>query len=174
MKRKLFLIFLVMIVIAVYKTNEQTIFIPDASIRLRVIPNSNNPRDISIKEEVKDYLENNIYILTKDTSNIEEARMIIKENIPAIQKNIDAVFKEKEYPLPYDINYGNNYFPKKVYKGVTYKEGYYESLVISIGDANGDNWWCVLFPNFCLIDNNNNNHEYKLYIKEIMNNILKK
>ena len=58
----------------------------------------------------------------------------------------------------------------KIYQGVTYKEGYYESLVISIGEAKGDNFWCVLFPNFCLIDTQED-HTYKSYFKELINKI---
>ena len=54
--------------------------------------------------------------------------------------------------MSYQINYGSNYFPQKKYRGVNYKEGYYESIVISIGASEGDNWWCVLFPNLCLAD----------------------
>ena len=173
MKRIIFLLLLSLIIIYTYKTNEQNIFIPDSSIRLRVIPNSNSPRDINIKEEVKDYLENNIYDLTKDTTDIDEARMIISESIPKIDENIKTIFSVNEYPLSYDINFGLNYFPKKIYKGITYNEGYYESLVISIGDANGDNWWCVLFPNLCLIDTDNP-REYKFYIKELWDKYSKK
>ena len=167
MKRKVFLILFVIVIIYVYKTNEQNIFIPDSSIRLRVIPNSNNPEDIYVKEKVKDYLENDIYKLTKDTETIEEARIIISDSIPSIEKNIDNIFNNNNYKSSYKVNYGLNYFPEKRYKGITYKEGYYESLVISIGEANGDNWWCVLFPNFCLVDANKN-HEYKSYFKELI------
>ena len=170
MKRIIFLSLLIVVVFSIYKINEQTILIPDSSIRLRVIPNSNNPIDINIKEKVKDYLEENIYTLTKDVSTIEEARIIISDSIPNIKDNIDNIFTNNSYNLPYDINYGLNYFPVKEYKGQIYSDGYYESLVISIGEANGDNWWCVLFPNFCLVDTNNE-HEYKSYIKE---NILKR
>ena len=69
----------------------------------------------------------------------------------------------------YNINYGLNYFPKKEYKGITYKEGYYESLVVTIGDGKGDNWWCVLFPPFCLIENDKKTDvEYRLYIKDML------
>ena len=167
MKRKVFLILFVIVIIYVYKTNEQNIFIPDSSIRLRVIPNSNNPEDIYVKEKVKDYLENDIYKLTKDTETIEEARIIISDSIPSIEKNIDNIFNNNNYKSSYKVNYGLNYFPEKRYKGLTYKEGYYESLVISIGEANGDNWWCVLFPNFCLVDTNKN-HEYKSFFKELI------
>lgn len=170
MKRKIFIILFLLVIIYVYQISEQNIFIPDTSIRLRVIPNSNDPQDINIKEQVKEYLEKDIYILTKDTNNIEDARTIIDNNLTNIETNIEKIFKENEYSMPYEVNFGYNYFPQKEYKGLTYKEGYYESLVISIGEANGDNWWCVLFPNFCLVEQKEK-QEYKSYIKELINKI---
>lgn len=170
MERKIFLILFALIIISMYKLNNQEIIIPDTSIRLRVIPNSNNPEDISIKEKVKSYLEKNVYSLTKDTTSIEEARAIINDNLENIDNNVGNIFNDNNYLLPYKINYGNNYFPEKTYQGITYQEGYYESLVISIGDANGDNFWCVLFPNFCLVDREEH-HTYKSYFKELINKI---
>ncbi len=173
MKRKIFLILLGLVIIYVYKINEQSIFIPDKAIRLRVIPNSNSSEDIYIKEQVKNYLENDVYSITKDKDNIEDARNAIVENIPVIEENIDNIFNDNKYPLTYMVNYGNNYFPEKIYKGIKYDEGYYESLVISIGEAKGDNWWCVLFPNFCLVDVNKS-REYKSYFKELVDRYSKK
>lgn len=170
MKRKIFLILLLLVIISLYKTSNQVIIIPDSSIRLRVIPNSNSPEDIYIKEQVKKYLETNIYTLTKDTTTIEESRTIINNNLDNIDSNINKIFTTNTYPLSYKINYGENYFPEKIYQGVTYEEGYYESLVISIGEAKGDNFWCVLFPNFCLIDIQED-HTYKSYFKELINKI---
>lgn len=170
MKRKIFLILLFLVIIFTYKQSEEIIFIPDSSIRLRVIPNSNDSQDIYIKEKVKKYLESNVFDLTKNTTSIEEARFILKDNLKEIETDIDSIFKDNTYTLPFNINYGTNYFPEKNYKGITYKEGYYESLVISIGEASGDNFWCVLFPNFCLIDNEEP-HTYKSYIKELINKI---
>ena len=173
MKRIIFLTMLILVTIFVYNINEQNVFIPDSAIRLRVIPNSNNPEDVNIKEKVKSYLEENIYTLTKDTSNIETARVIIKNNIPEIEHNIDNIFKDNGYFKTYNVNYGYNYFPAKTYKGIDYDEGYYESLVIAIGEANGDNWWCVLFPNFCLIDTKEK-PEYRSYVKDLINKHSKK
>lgn len=170
MKRKIFLILVALIIIALYKQNNEIVLIPDSSIRLRVIPNSNDPIDINIKEKVKSYLEKDIYTLTKDTPNIDDARSIIKSNIPNIETNIQQIFKDNDYQLPYTVNYGNNYFPEKKYQGITYEEGYYESLVISIGEASGSNFWCVLFPNFCLIDTEES-HTYKSYFQELINKI---
>lgn len=170
MKRKIFLILLGLIIVLVYTQSETELSIPDTSIRLRVIPNSNNANDINIKEQVKDYLETDIYTLLKDTDNIDLARTIINDNIPKIETNIDNIFKDNNYNIPYEVNFGYNYFPEKTYKGETYEEGYYESLVIYIGEAEGDNWWCVLFPNFCLIDTDEDT-QYKSYFQELINKI---
>ena len=125
---------------------------------------------INIKEQVKDYLETDIYTLLKDTNNIDTARNIIDTNISEIETNIDNIFKKNNYNIPYEINFGYNYFPEKRYKGNSYEEGYYESLVIYIGEAKGDNWWCVLFPNLCLIDNEED-AQYKSYFQELINKI---
>lgn len=170
MKRKIFLILLGLIIIGVYSKNETELSIPDTSIRLRVIPNSNDVKDINIKEQVKDYLETDIYTLLKDTDNIDSARIIINDNIPKIETNINNIFKNNNYNIPYKVNFGYNYFPEKTYNGKIYEAGEYESLVIYIGEAEGDNWWCVLFPNFCLIDTDKDN-EYKSYFKELLNKI---
>lgn len=170
MKRKIFLILLGLIIIGVYSQSETELSIPDSSIRLRVIPNSNDSKDVNIKEQVKDYLETDIYTLLKDTDNIDSARTIINNNIPKIETNIDNIFKDNNYNIPYEVNFGYNYFPEKTYQGQIYDEGYYESLVIYIGEAEGDNWWCVLFPNFCLIDTSED-AEYKSYFKELINKI---
>ena len=65
----------------------------------------------------------------------------------------DTVSKEyQQYKLPFEINFGLNYFPKKEFKGITYDEGYYESVVVTLGEGLGDNWWCVLFPPLCMLE----------------------
>ena len=170
MKRKIFLILLGLIIIGVYNESKTEISIPDNSIRLRVIPNSNESKDINIKEQVKDYLETDVYTLLKDTNSIDSARNIINNNISHIENNINNIFKDNNYNIPYEVNFGYNYFPQKIYQGKTYEEGYYESLVIYIGEAKGDNWWCVLFPNFCLVDTSKD-VEYRSYFQELLDKI---
>ena len=73
--------------------------------------------------------------------------------------------------LGYKVNFGINYFPEKNYKGVIYEEGYYESLVVTLGSGNGENWWCVLFPPLCLMEGEETNTdevEYKSFVKEMI------
>ena len=63
-----------------------------------------------------------------------------------------------------------NYFPEKEYKGVVYEEGEYESLVITLGNGLGENFWCVLFPPLCLLDTEEEpeNVEYTSFVKEVI------
>lgn len=171
--KKIIIILTFITIILIYKeVKAEEIIIPETSIRLRVIPNSNSALDQNMKNKVKKYLEKNTYELLKEEANIEKARELIKENIPALDENIKKIFKDNNYNFDYDIKFGYNYFPSKEYRGITYKEGYYESIVISIGEAKGDNWWCVLFPNLCLLDlENNTDNEYKSWVLETINKI---
>lgn len=171
--KKIILILTIIVAFLIYKeVKEEEVIIPDTAIRLRVIPNSNSALDQNMKLKVKEYLENNTYQLLKNENNIDEARNLIKENIPNLEENITEIFEDNNYNMNYNINYGYNYFPDKEYRGVKYKEGYYESIVISIGKAEGDNWWCVLFPNLCLVDlQEKEDAEYKLWVEEMINKI---
>lgn len=171
--KKIVLILTIVVSFLIYsEVKEDTVIIPDTAIRLRVIPNSNSALDQNMKLKVKEYLENNTYQLLKDENNIDEARNLIKENIPNLEENITEIFEESNYNMDYNINYGYNYFPDKEYRGIKYKEGYYESIVISIGKAEGDNWWCVLFPNLCLVDlEQKEDTEYKSWAYEMINKI---
>ena len=147
--------------------------IPDKAIRIRIIPNSNSDFDQSMKLKVKEKLEITIFDLLKNVSTYDEARDIIKNNLNLIDKDIDKVFADNNYDMDYSVNYGFNYFPSKEYKGIKYEEGYYESLLVTLGKGEGDNWWCVLFPPLCLIEGEESSEiEYKSFIKEILEKYL--
>ena len=153
-------------------SQKDKIIIPNEAIRLRIIAHSNDEEDQRIKRTVKDEVESELIDILKDTTNIEDAREIIKTDLVNIDTKVSNVLNTNNYDKGYKINYGYNYFPIKEYKGIKYEEGMYESLVITIGEGKGDNWWCVMFPPFCLIeahDNNIDKVEYKLLIKELLN-----
>ena len=172
--RKLILILLTIVTIYVVYNNvkAEEIVIPNTAIRLRVIPNSNNLLDQEMKGKVKEYLETNLYKNFANVDDIDEARTIINNNIPKIEEDITSIFNENSYNMNFKVKYGNNYFPEKEYKGITYKEGYYESLVVEIGEAKGDNFWCVLFPSLCLLETEETTEvEYKLGVLELINKI---
>lgn len=147
------------------KTNNM---IPDDAIRVRVIANSNSDYDQNIKMSVKNVVTADMYKLLKNVKGVNNARDTIKNNLEYLNKDINSLLKEKNYSLGYDINFGYNYFPKKFYKGVEYKDGYYESLVVTLGEGKGDNWWCVLFPPICMIEaSDNDDVEYTTLVNDL-------
>lgn len=171
MKRIFILIIVGFILINSVKADNYKI--PKDAIRLRVIANSNTDYDQEIKMKVKDLLEIKMYNLLKDIKGVERARKLINNNITDIKNDIDYLLKKENYNLEYNINFGNNFFPSKEYKGVIYEEGYYESLVVTLGKGEGDNWWCVLFPPLCLLEAEENDEvEYKFFIQELIEKYL--
>lgn len=148
----------------------KNITIPNDAIRIRIIPNSNSSFDQDIKLKVKDKLEITMYDLLKDAESSEEAKEIIQNNLELVDKDVKKILSDENYDKGYTINFGKNYFPEKEYKGVKYEEGYYESLLITFGKGEGDNWWCVLFPPLCLIEGEEDTEvEYKSIVMEILN-----
>lgn len=147
--------------------------IPEEAIRMRIIANSNSKYDQEVKSKVKDKVEAEVLSSLQNTKGIKEARKKLKKTIPTIDTKILQVLKEEKYPLEYQIHYGMNYFPEKEFKGVTYKAGNYESLVVTLGEGKGENWWCVLFPPLCLVEAEESSEvEYKLFIEEMMDKYL--
>lgn len=168
------IIVLLSIITVIFVSNKVTddLIIPDEAIRVRVVANSNSISDQAMKQIVKSNIEKEITSLLVDAKSIDEARMILKANLNDIHKTVERILKKNNYSIEYEVNYGYNHFPEKKYKGVIYEEGYYESMVITLGSGDGDNWWCVLFPPLCLMETNSNDMEeveYKSFIKELIN-----
>lgn len=143
--------------------------IPDDAIRLRVLAHSNTEYDQAIKTKVRVLVQQEMYELLKDTKGSGEAREKILLHMPMIETKVKQLLIKEQYPLSYNIHFGKNYFPEKQYKGVTYEAGLYESLLITIGSGEGDNWWCVLFPPLCLMEAEENTEvEYKSFVTEMI------
>ncbi len=143
--------------------------IPEEALRIRILANSNSDYDQSVKNNVKEEIQDYVYNLLKDTKDINEARKIINSNLNSISLLTSKNLESQNYNLPFKINFGLNYFPKKEYKGIKYKEGYYESLLITLGSGKGDNWWCVLFPPLCLLEAEESTEvEYTTVVSEIL------
>lgn len=144
---------------------EEKVIIPKDAIRFRIIANSNTNIDQTIKKQILKNLGTEI-VETNSLSTISETRKFIKNELPKFTEIVDKTIKENNYNNTFDINYGKNYFPRKEYKNIIYEEGEYESLVITLGDGKGKNFWCILFPPLCNIDEEN--IQYTSLIKETL------
>lgn len=170
MKKVFVFILMLLLVVSVYKKSNDSVKIPDSAIRFRILANSNSPRDQKIKEDIRDKMQKELYSLLQNSKSIDDSRKIINSNM----SNLDEILKDsmKDIEYSYSIDYGMHYFPSKTYKGITYEEGNYESLLVTLGSGKGDNWWCVLFPPLCLLEAEESSDvkdvEYKSFIKEII------
>lgn len=144
---------------------EEKVIIPKDAIRFRIIANSNTNKDQTIKKQILKNLGTEI-VETNSLSTINETRKFIKNELPKFTEIVDKTIKENNYNNTFDITYGKNYFPRKEYKNIIYEEGEYESLVITLGDGKGKNFWCILFPPLCNIDEEN--IQYTSLIKETL------
>ena len=118
---------------------EELVEIPDNAIRIRVIGNSDSEYDQEKKQEIRKNVQLYMQELLKDAKNTEEARNIINDNLKNLNKELDNYLTQINYDKDYTINFGLNYFPEKEYKGIKYKEGLYESLLITLGEGKGKN-----------------------------------
>ena len=162
---------IVMIIFLNNNTVTEEIVIPNDSIRIRVIANSNSKEDQKLKQNVKKSIQTQLSEMLKDAKNIDDVRKILKENLSDVEYTVEKELDRNNAKKTFEVNYGYNFFPQKVYKGIIYEEGNYESVVIKLGESKGDNWWCVLFPPLCLVEADEENMEeveYKSFIKEII------
>lgn len=175
MKKIYFLLLIVMAVVA-YNNKSNQVIIPEEAIRFRVIANSNSKEDQMVKYLVRDAVEKVIVKDIEDSKSVEETRTILSNNVNKYKNLIANTLDNNNIKETFSVNYGMNYFPDKEYKGVKYKEGKYESLLITLGEGKGNNWWCCLFPPLCLIEaeeKETDEVEYKFFVKELLDKYLK-
>ncbi|WP_167957120.1 stage II sporulation protein R [Anaerosporobacter faecicola] len=121
-------------------------------IRLHVLANSDAPEDQALKLKVKDAIVvayEEVFAGAKDKKEAEE---LINKNKEAIRKTALQVIREEGYTYDVTVSLTNCMFPTKVYKDLTFPAGYYDALRIQIGEADGKNWWCVMYPPLCFVD----------------------
>ncbi|MBQ9019564.1 MAG: stage II sporulation protein R [Bacilli bacterium] len=166
MKKTIIILTIFILVLSLNKHEKYRI--PKESIRFRVVANTNDANDQKIKRKVVKNLKTNL-LKTNKFKNIEETRNYMKNELPEFTNIVEKTLKDNNYDKNFHINYGKNYFPQKTYENELYPQGEYESLVVTLGDGEGDNFWCVLFPPLCF--NETKDYHYKSLIKEIINKI---
>lgn len=121
-------------------------------IRLHVIANSDSDADQQLKYKVRDRIIAETGTLFADSDTLEQSRVEICKNLDRIRQIAQAEVAANGYDYPVTVEFGDSDFPTKVYGNVTLPAGTYEALKVKIGSAEGQNWWCVLFPPLCFVD----------------------
>lgn len=124
----------------------------DAVFRLHVIANSDTDEDQALKLKVRDSLLEYMNEICSNCSTKAEAISIAIEHKDEFQKIAEQTITDNSYNYPVKINIDNFYFPTKNYGDISLPAGMYDALRVEIGEAKGQNWWCVMFPSLCFID----------------------
>lgn len=134
---------------------EATMVIPDEAIRLRILANSDKEADQSVKRLIRDEVNADITEWVKDLTSLDEARKVIQSHLGDIEATAREVVKENGLEQSVSVDFGQAEFPTKLYGQYLYPAGEYEAVIITLGEGEGANWWCVLFPPLCFLDFSN-------------------
>ncbi|MHB9942375.1 stage II sporulation protein R [Clostridium sporogenes] len=121
-------------------------------IRFHVLANSDSIEDQSLKLKVKDEIIKHMMPKLDKSNSIDESRKILKENDKEIKKIAENIINKNGYKYSVNTYLGQEQFPIKTYGNITLPQGQYEAYKIVIGNGQGQNWWCVMFPPLCFVD----------------------
>ena len=148
----LVLLFIYTFICAFSYVNAVSTNIQDSVFRLHVIANSDSEEDQNLKYIVRDKILEYINNISKNPCSKEDVIKLANEHIDEIQKIAKNTIKENGYSYEIKLDIGNFAFPTKTYGDISFPAGYYDALKIEIGEAKGQNWWCVMFPPLCFVD----------------------
>ena len=141
------IIFLILLISLTYCLSIQN-SLSEKVLRLHILANSNSTFDQELKLKVRDEVVNYLTPLLETSSNLSETKRIISNNINSINNIAQSVVsKYSNYKTNSSLSVSS--FPTKQYGNISFPAGKYDALKIVIGEGEGNNWWCVMFPPLC-------------------------
>ena len=124
--------------------------ISDNVLRLHIIANSDSMEDQNLKLKVRDTILSDTKDLFSKAKNRSDAENIVNENADKILKIARETVEEEGYKYPVSLEVVDESFPTKSYEDITLPAGEYRAVRVIIGNGEGHNWWCVMFPSLCI------------------------
>lgn len=164
--KKMFVIILAILIICAV-----AITLPESKeydyLRLHIRANSNSVIDQNVKFEIKDIM---VEYLTPYLCNVEtkkQAEEIINKLSTNLKSKCVNLLRSKGFNYSVNIKIANEYFPTRTYQNTTLESGYYDAVIVELGEAVGDNWWCVMYPPLCFVNKNENKMQIKYKSKVV-------
>ena len=144
-------------------------------LRLHIRANSNSDEDQEVKYYIKDELLNYLTLQIATLETKKDLENFIINNRVKIQNFVDNILEEKGFNYISNIKINNEYFPSRTYNNLTLESGFYDAIIVELGSAEGNNWWCVAYPPLCFMYESDNfgNITYKSILLEIINKFFK-
>jgi len=141
-------------------------------LRIHIRANSNSEEDQNIKYKVKDGVVDALIPILAEVETFDEAKEVISQNFDLIESVANKILNENGFYYGCKAELNNEFFPTRVYDGLTLEEGYYDALILNLGSGEGDNWWCLVYPAFCFTESENfDNIVYISKIWEIIKSV---
>ena len=122
-------------------------------IRFHVRANSDSKMDQELKEVVRTQVLAEFESVLSAGASVAEMRTTLQDKLPAIEAYArDVVVRAKGYNYPVRVEMGSMFFPTQFYGSLSFPPGEYEAVQIIIGEGQGSNWWCLMFPPLCFVD----------------------
>lgn len=142
-------------------------------LRIHIRANSNSRIDQNIKYTIKDDLVNYLTPLVSQCNSFDEVVDMIGDNINDMENLCDNILTDNGFSYTSKIMINEEYFPTRAYGEYVLESDFYDAIIVNLGEAKGDNWWCVIYPPLCFLNAKNvdkNNIVYKSKILELINN----
>lgn len=146
------LIFLYIVLLSFNYSQAISYNLSDSVFRLHIIANSDSSADQELKLKVRDNIIEYMNTLTSSSSDKKDVISMVNYHLDSFKEIALNTIKENGYNYDVNIEIGNFHFPTKSYGDISFPAGNYDALKIEIGDAIGQNWWCVLFPPLCFVN----------------------
>ena len=135
-------------------------------LRIHIRANSNEEADQNVKYLVRDAVVEYLTPIVSDCRTKKEATEKIGSAKKTLEFIIDGILKTNGFKYSSSVSVRNEQFPTRVYDDLTLSGGYYDAVIVELGTAAGDNWWCVVYPPLCF--SSTENLRYASKIKEII------
>lgn len=123
-------------------------------LRIHIRANSNSEVDQNIKYLIKDAVVDAMIPLLSDCTSKKEAESVLSKNLFLVDKVSNDILSKKGFSYEAKARLANEEFPTRVYDDFVLEKGFYDALIIDLGEGQGDNWWCVVYPPLCFLKTN--------------------
>lgn len=174
MKKVLFILMVVYSVmfLAACTNNASAANNNDSYLRIHIRANSNTSVDQNVKYTIKDQIIQFLTPIVANCNSFNEVKAALNNNLQRIQSKVNNILTENNFSYTSNVKLNNEFFPTRYYEDKVLLANYYDALIIELGEAVGDNWWCVVYPPLCFLNAQGNYGEsfvYKSKIIELIN-----
>ena len=146
-------------------------------LRIHIRANSNSMEDQNVKYLVKDKVVEYLTPIIANSTDKLDMQNTISKNLQNIENVADSVLRENGFEYSSNAYFNNEFFPTRTYGNTTLEADYYDAIIVELGSASGNNWWCVVYPPLCFLnaeETSTASFKYKSLIKELIDKFFNK